>query len=187
MTDERLCYVGEETRFALSRGQVSSVYLGDGPVDWLKRPTVYVRWRDAEGKPGGTFYLFHGEVRSLTQAGRKASALHKKIRSWLERGTVHAAAPRPLAELSAPAYGSVTSLSPAEVFGASKFVGSMILLTGFALILGVALGLSPAGLLYAVALTASTCLLDRVPYLLKRQPAEESAPYQQGAWAETEA
>jgi hypothetical protein len=67
----------------------------------------------------------------------------------------------------------------------------MLLLSGFALILGVAFGLSPAGLLYAVALTASTCLLDRVPYLLKRQPAEdvaaEPAPYQQGALAETEA
>ena len=190
LTDERLCYVGEETRFALGREQVTAVYLGDGPVDWLKRPTVYVRWHAPERDAGGTFYLFHGEARSLREVGRKASALHARIRSWLERAAPHPAASQKLAELSAPAYGSVTSLSPAEFLSASKFVGSILLLSGFALILGVALGLPPSGLAYAVALIICTCLIDRALFVLKRKPAAEDAaeptPYQQGAWAETE-
>ncbi len=190
LTDERLCYVGEETRFALKREQVAAVYLGDGPVDWLKRPTLYVRWRDREGNAGGTFYLYHGEVRSLRQSARKASVLYTQIRSWLERAATHPTASQPLTELSAPAYGSVTSLSPAEFLSTAKVVNGIIVLSVFALILGVAFGLSWAGIGYAVALTISVCLLDRVPYILKRKPAAEDAaepaPYQQGAWAKSE-
>lgn len=190
LTDEQLCYVGEETRFALRREQVEAVYLGDAAADWPRRQLPYVRWRDAEGNAGGTFYLTPGEARSLLQTGRKASALCDQIHSWLWRGSVYPAASPPLAELTAPAHGPVTSISPAEFLSTAKFVSSTIMLCLFTVVLGVAFRFSGAMLVYAVTLTVSTCLLDRVPHVLKRAPAKEDSgeppSYQQGAWAESE-
>ncbi|HWS99963.1 MAG TPA: M48 family metalloprotease [Pyrinomonadaceae bacterium] len=190
LTDEQLCYVGEETRFALRREQVEAIYLGDGPADWPRRPPVYVRWRDAESNSGGTFYLTHGEVRSLWQARRKASALCDQLHSWRWRGSVHPAASRQLAQLSAPAHGPVTSVSPAEFFSTAKFISSTIMLSLFTLVLGVAFRLHPAMLLYALIVTVSVCLIDRIPHLLRQARKTEGSPgppsYQQGTWAETE-
>ena len=60
----------------------------------------------------------------------------------------------------------------------------------FTLVLGIAFRFSGAMLVYALALTVSTCLLDRIPQLLNRAPATQDAgeppSYQQGTWAETE-
>ncbi|HJU53346.1 MAG TPA: M48 family metalloprotease [Pyrinomonadaceae bacterium] len=190
LTDEQLCYVGEETRFALKREQVAAVYMGDGPVDWIKRPTIYVRWRDNESDADGTFYLWPGEASSAWQARRKTPTLYGELRSWLGRGSVYPAASQPLAQLSAPAYGSVTSVSPAEFFTAAKLVSSTIMLSLFTLVLGIAFRFSGATLIYALALTVATCLLDRVPHLRngasKKEDSGEPPSYQQGAWAETE-
>ncbi len=190
LTDEQLCYVGEETRFALKREQVEAIYLGDGPPGWPRRPPVYVRWRDAESNAGGTFHLVHGAPRSLRQVRRKSAALCGRLGSWLERESADPAAPQQLAQLSAPAHGPVTSLSPAEYFTSAKFVSSTIMLSLFTLVLGVAFRFSGAMLVYALALTVSSCLIDRLPYILKRAPKPEDAaeppPYQRGAWAETE-
>ncbi|HYG80628.1 MAG TPA: hypothetical protein VD861_09590, partial [Pyrinomonadaceae bacterium] len=190
LTDEQLCYVGEETRFALRREQVEAVYVGDGPADWPRRPHVYVRWRDAGGDAGGTFYLTHGEVRSLRQSKSMAAALYGQLRTWLGRGSAYPAATRQLAQLSAPAHGPVTSVSPAEYSSTAKFVTSTIMLSLFTLVLGIAFRLSAAMLLYALAVTVSVCLIDRIPHLLRYARKTEDAPepptYQQGAWAETE-
>jgi Zn-dependent protease with chaperone function len=200
LTDDRLCYVGEETRFALNRAQVVDVYLGAGPVDWIKRQTLYVRWRDEERNAEGTFYLYSGEVRSLWQARRKVLELYKQVRSWVERETAFPVTSEPLNRLNAPAYGSVTSISPATLLSFGLFVNSLIMLSVFTSVLGVALSFSWAGIGYALALTVSICLLDNLPRFLHRETAnevqasqtmdnvnaDELSDYQPGVLVETE-
>jgi len=47
---ELLSYQGEEVRFSLARGEISSINLGPGPIGWFKVPSVYLTWRDSAGR-----------------------------------------------------------------------------------------------------------------------------------------
>ncbi|MDT4955880.1 MAG: endopeptidase [Acidobacteriota bacterium] len=192
LTDEKLCYVGEETRFALRRDQVIDVYLGDGLPNWIRGKNLYIKWRDEERGTDGTFYLSPGGAGSLLQVRRKVHALYGQIQSWLKQQSTFPVPIASLAGLSTPAHGTVTSQTPRAVFNSRAFFNGMFTLVMFTFALSVAFKLQRASILYAVATSVLINILDRVPRLLNREPTEgrEDASklraYQPGELVETE-
>jgi hypothetical protein len=106
---DRLCYHGEQAKFVLSREQVTQVCLGPGMPRWWPVPYVYVSWHDPERGTSGVFHLRPGQVRSMRELRRASLDLEKTLQQWRQQGAAEAELPAPLAELSSPSLGDVTS------------------------------------------------------------------------------
>jgi hypothetical protein len=111
LAGDRLCYVGEQTCFALRRDQVTEVLLGLGPPGWLASQRLYITWQDGPDGTGGTFSLRVAERYSLGAGRRQTTLFAEKVRAWW-KGTETATLPAPLAVLAAPSFGGVVGESP---------------------------------------------------------------------------
>jgi STE24 endopeptidase len=107
---DRLCYWGEESRFALPRDQIISVRVGPGTVGWMKAAAIYITWHDGEKATNETFSIRAAAVHSLLQMSKAAGPLFHRIESW-RSGALEPEDPREkLAELAPPAFGEVTNV-----------------------------------------------------------------------------
>jgi Zn-dependent protease with chaperone function len=175
LSAERLCYSGEETRFALGRDEVVDIYLGDSQPLWMRQKHLYVRWRDRERGTGGTFYLLAGEARSLLEARRKVSSLYRELRDWHERAAAYPADAEQLQPLSSPGYGVVTGQPMRERFTRRTFLISTLQLACFTLVLSVGARLPLWGVGYALGIVIGVSVLDQLPKVFqhvseKRRP-----------------
>src|SRR5262249_34837083 len=134
---DRLCYVGEQTRFALRRDQVTSLYLAPGFPRWCSSPVLYITWVDQERS--GTINLRTGDARSMRQMGRETQALEQTLQRWPggDSSGTKSPAERPpaLAGLSSPAIGEVTAAPLQALRKPSAWLrdSGVIFLLGFAL------------------------------------------------------
>jgi Zn-dependent protease with chaperone function len=172
---DRLAYLGEQTRFALRREQVTDVRVGQGPPNWFGLQAVYVTWREDTGGEARTFTVRPGAERSLWQLRREVPRLAERLRTWREPATTDPP-PAPLAELGPLRIGTVTSLSPRDAVSRRSLLGGLILVlvaaaaacVGF----GVPFGWSEGGAAWGVlAVVALLVLLQPVPYWRYREPA----------------
>src|SRR5260221_10364699 len=53
LRSDRICYWGEETRFALRRDQIIAIKLGPSTPNLLRSHRVYIAWRDVAGSTCG--------------------------------------------------------------------------------------------------------------------------------------
>jgi hypothetical protein len=111
LTADRLCYWGEETRFALHREQVISVEAGPGMPDWLRTRFLYVRWRTSDGDQEVTFNLRPTEVKSVWTMQRAFDELQRRIASWQTGPPTSEPEPSGVESLPLPPAGAVTSTS----------------------------------------------------------------------------
>lgn len=74
----RLCYVGEHTRFALCPTQINQIALEKGQQG--KHSSVCIVWHD--GACHRTFKLYLCDGASLGQAGRRIREMQQQIRRW---------------------------------------------------------------------------------------------------------
>jgi hypothetical protein len=107
---DRLCYWGEETRFALRRDQVTDIKLGLGSPHLFRLYRVYVAWRDAERSTCGVFSMASAEPGTILTIGRRTKALLAQLLQWQKAGSP--AAPAGVGSLSSPRFGNVTGTSP---------------------------------------------------------------------------
>lgn len=178
---ERLCYVGEQTRFALRRDQVTDLRRDQGVPRWWPVQYLYVSWHDAEQGKSGTFNVRAGQVRSMRQLDRATAELAEALRRWWEEPTT-AEVPAPLAELAPPCIGEVTS-APVEslIKGRSLFGQTYLLVVlGAALsyVLGLPFGVKEDWLGAYVPLVAGLALwISIVPVWWRcRRAAKEPVP-----------
>jgi len=143
-SEDRLCYAGEEARFALRREQISGLRLGPGPAGWWRTERVYVSWGDAQRATSGTFHLTPLAAGSIRQLRRRVQELARELQDWRERAAARPALSPALTELATPAIGEVTSLALSAVFAPGKIAKSLVLLAfiafGFALVFGLSFG-----------------------------------------------
>jgi Zn-dependent protease with chaperone function len=125
----RLCYVGEQTRFALHAEQVTEIRLGPGGPGWWRAPRVYITWRDEERGAGGTFNLRPAAARSMRELAREARGLEKQLQAWREGSSAPRPLPEPLSGLEPPEIGAVTSLSPRTLASGRGLAGNLFLLS----------------------------------------------------------
>jgi hypothetical protein len=181
LNGDRLCYVGEQTRFALRREQITQMRLGPGMRRWLSVPYLYLTWQDPERGPGGTFNVRAAEITSMVQLARATHALEQNLRQWWEQPTAPADLPPPLAELTTPALGEVTGAPVQAQFNPRVLpvnVGFIALLgAGVSLLCGLPFSLEDGGLAWYVPIVAGLmAILEVLPLWTARRPLPEKSP-----------
>jgi Zn-dependent protease with chaperone function len=172
---DRLCFAGDQTRFALRRDQVMEIALGPGGPGWWGGPRVYVTWRDEETGRGGTFNLRPGDARSMRQLRRETRACEKQLRSWWAQPPATVLA-LPLRDLSLPGGETVTSASPGDLLNERTFLRTLlfvaVLAAGASVLFGLPLNvMEPGSAVSAIVIACATAIFQWVPYFRYREPA----------------
>jgi hypothetical protein len=145
---DRICYWGEEARFALTRSQVTALRLAAGPPGWFGPQSIYISWADGENT--GTFNLRVGDVSSTHEMARQTRLFAERLQSWVERPPYHRDLPPALAKLGAPQFGAVTGASPGAGTKPRAIFGTTILLWFVGWAVSVLFGLPVLGLTYPI-------------------------------------
>jgi hypothetical protein len=82
LTRERLVYLGDQTSFSVTRGQIASLRVGPGSVEPLHPEHVFVRWQPAEGAAPEVFSLASTQGPTLRACQTTVGALEARIRRW---------------------------------------------------------------------------------------------------------
>jgi len=109
---DRLCYWGEETRFALARNEVASLRTGPGFPSWFRARFLYVTARNADGR-AYVFNLRPFDVRSALGMKRSLADLERRLKLW--QSDPFSGAPPSLLDPGPFRVGEVTSSSPGDV------------------------------------------------------------------------
>jgi hypothetical protein len=181
LTGDRLCYVGEQARFALTRAQIIEARMGPGHPSWQARPLFYITWRDPVLGINQTFYLRAGNAATCHGISRETVALAERVRVWRQEQDQPAELPAALAVLTTPERRAVTgspagrSLTPKSVLSLLRLYAFLAL--GVSLLAGLSLrvfspltlSLSPGEGWYVLAVSALTVIFQIIPTVRYRQ------------------
>ncbi len=109
---DRLCYYGEETKFALRRAQVTSIVLGPSIPALVANRRIYIAWKDSDLGRSGAFNFGCIEGGSILEFKRKTIQLEKTLQNWWKASADSRPLPAKLAALQSPLIGAVTGVSP---------------------------------------------------------------------------
>jgi hypothetical protein len=173
LAGDRLSFVGEHARFALTAEAVVGIRIGRGLPGWLPTRRVYITWRDPVTDAGGTFAVWPGAARSTLRLRIATKAFADRLRGW-QAGERTAQPPMALADLGPPAFGTVHGVSPADVVPFRAWLKSFLLLgpltAGLCLLAGVPFDLTVlSGGGYVLAVTAAALAAQALPYWLARE------------------
>jgi Zn-dependent protease with chaperone function len=107
---DRLCYWGEETRFALRRDQIRAIHLGNGIPSLLPSKRIYVAWKNDDCGSCGVFNISCGNADSTLHANHLSADLAQRLETWWKASSpattpLHAE----LANLTSPQVRAITS------------------------------------------------------------------------------
>lgn len=132
---DRLQFVGEQTRFALSAAEVESIVLGPGGPSWWKFERIYVRWKESAKESAnarsGVFNLYLLEPGSMWKVRAEVRALCRRLQAWQQQPQQQTAVRPELANLQAPNLGDVSCLSPRKLGSAQvtlRLLGKLLFL-----------------------------------------------------------
>lgn len=111
---DRLCYYGEEAKFALRQNQITAIKLGNGIPALLPSKRIYVAWKDGERGACGVFNIACGKAGSTLHANKLTKELAQRLQAWWQTSPITRPLPSQLAELTSPEVRAVTSQNPAE-------------------------------------------------------------------------
>jgi heat shock protein HtpX len=163
---DRLCYAGEQARFALAREQVLSVHAAAGPARLFKPwRRVWIEWQAETSS--GTLQLVLLDELSRRGNDRRSELLAGRIQDWLARSPIELPAPPLLEELGPPRLGAVTSAAPGDGLRLQDHLMALLLPLGAAVVLGLLAGLpSDPGQPGSIGAAALAAGLGRLALLL---------------------
>ncbi len=169
---DSLCYLGEETRFALRRDQIVDIHLGPGFPSWWPTRRIYVSWKDESSGSARTVNLGPADSGSARKLYRDTAALGKELQHWF-RDTSMTVFALPDFELpGSPALGAVTSQSPCQFGTARRYVSDAVLMVVISVLVASLFGLwdsfAALGVLYTTFVAVLVFAGLRVPYSLYR-------------------
>jgi len=176
---DRLVYVGEETRFALTRDQVRGIERILGAPGWIRSERLRIDWEDATTGRTGGFIVRPAEVGSMRESRAAARVFEARLAAW-RLGGEGATTFAPGEGLTSPVLGEVTSLSPRAFVSARQVIGSFALIGLLSLLACVLVGMTGAwaafaGLPYVVLVALATHLVVMLPILRWREGAPAPA------------
>ena len=170
---DRLCYLGEQARFALQKDQVVRVKLGSGGPSWFGLRRVYVDWRDDNGN------ILHLNFRpadapSMRRIGPMASQLRDRLLRWQVSPSDESAVPSQLAALGPPSIGQIPSQSLDQVVGYGRLIFACFnsLVTSAIICFIAGLPFRPGGggqALYVLAVGLWLWVLQAMPILVHKR------------------
>jgi Zn-dependent protease with chaperone function len=156
---DRLSYVGEQVRFSLSRQEIEGVCLGQGGASWWKFPRVYVRFKQADGRPF-VFSLASLEPSSIWNVSRQAAQLFECLQDF--RTSFSGRTPSNMPEWSSLTVGEITSRSPRELGNLKTNIQFLIYLFPLAVVVNALLHTD--ALCYVLGTTVLTRLIESIPH-----------------------
>ncbi len=111
---DRLCYYGEEAKFALRQNQITAIKLSDGMPSLLPTKRIYIAWKDEERGAGGVFNIGGGKGGSTLHANKLTAEIAQRLQAWWKTPPITRPMPAQLAELRSPETRAVTCQNPAE-------------------------------------------------------------------------
>jgi len=169
---DRLCYWGEETRFALRREQISQIRLGPGHPAWWPTHRLYIAWKDIEKGTSGTFNFVTADSVSIRKMYAETAALAERLQVWHRESSLPSGIPSELASLAPPALGEVTCLSPRQLVTARSYWWGSLYVALLAGLVAMLFGLFEAGggwgVAYTMFVAIFTAIASLVPYTLYR-------------------
>lgn len=129
---DRLCYVGEETRFSLRRDQIVAIQLGPGMPSWFRARIPYIVWRESPSSPSIIFNVRPLAVRSVRTMNRAALQLEKQFESWRSGSNPASSFSTACDELPLPDVRAVTGTSLNEAGKPERLPGLFILVASIA-------------------------------------------------------
>jgi len=159
---DRLCYYGEETKFALRRGEVSAIVLGPGVPGMLTTRRIYIAWKDVDLGRSGTFNLGCIEGGSILELKRKTTELESILQNWWKPSAEARPLPPQLAELRSPIIGTVTGVAPNVNWRFGRVFKELILTGVIATVVAVLCGLpfQLIAYLFSIPLAATERLIQ---------------------------
>jgi STE24 endopeptidase len=137
---DRLAYVGEETRFALRRDEIESIELRPYRPRLAPEQMVVIRWRDRKTPGSGAFYLQRFEARRGRDKFKAENEITKRLRAW-KTGTVDdGTVPAVVAALSAPGIPEVSADSYNKMYNAKMLTWSLLFAAGVGIASSLVLG-----------------------------------------------
>jgi hypothetical protein len=138
---DRLCYIGEETRFALRREHIAAISLAPGFPGLLRPRRVFVAWKDDEAGRSGTFNIGSLDGSSALALRRDVEHLFQGLDSWRKSASQTRALPPQLADLVAPDIGKVTAGSAQKMWKPRRLFTELLWTAIFASVGAVLFGL----------------------------------------------
>ena len=129
---DRLCYVGEETRFSLRRDQIVAVELGPGMPSWFRARILYIVWRESPASPSVIFNVRPLAVGSLRAMNRAVLHLERQFESWRAGSNSTSAFSTACDELPLPDVRAVTGTSLSEAGKPERLPGLFVLVASIA-------------------------------------------------------
>ncbi len=123
---ERLCYVGEESRFSLRRDQLVAVELGPGFPGWFGARSLYIVWRNPESGFSAIFNVRPFAVRSVLAMNRALAELAQRIAAWRAASVSSPAISTACEQLPLPQVRAVTGTSLADALKGRAYPGFVI-------------------------------------------------------------
>jgi hypothetical protein len=159
---DRVCFWGEETRFALRRHQISQIRLRPGHASWWPSHRLYITWKDEEKGTGGTFNLVPADSSSLGKMYAETAALAERLQGWHCGTSFPSGIPAALETLASPALGEVTCVSPRLFGSAGVHVMGSIYVALAALLVAMLFGLFEAAGGWGVSYTMGVAILNTI-------------------------
>ena len=120
LRSDRLCYCGEETKFALRQDQISAIKLAGGGPALIPSKRIYIAWKDNESGACGVFNIICGNPDSSLHSNKLTAELEQRLRAWWKTPPATRPLPPPLAELTSPEVRAVTSQIPGQQWKPKK-------------------------------------------------------------------
>lgn len=167
-----LCYIGNETRFALRPQDVRGVRLGQGEPDWFAIPRVYIDWWDERCGQLRSWSVYPKKPCGLWEFRRLSGELLAAVELWRTQPASFPETPVTMQEVAAPSVGEVTSRSFRSLFNMGATL--KILSTWMLLAAVICTVLKVPGLWYVWSVIAVVKVYNNLPYWLYKEPREAS-------------
>jgi Zn-dependent protease with chaperone function len=136
---DRLCYWGEETKFALRPDQITAITLAPGMPGLLPPWRIYFAWKNEELGTSGVFNIGCVNGASTLLLRKQSSKLAECLKIWWKSRPTERPLPGPLATLRSPQIGAVTGAVP--LFSPGKVLSELFLTAIFAMVGAILCGL----------------------------------------------
>lgn len=138
---ERLCYIGDQIRFGLSREQIVDVRLGQGVPDWIGEPRTYIEWRIEPGTPVQFWNLVPKDPFTMLGNRRQCIELAAELKRWKSRAVEYPELPDVLESLPAPVLREITNRKLKSAVSFGRFLKVALLSQVLVLVVWIVLGL----------------------------------------------
>ena len=141
LRSDRICYVGEETAFALRHDQIADLRLGPGNPNWLKNQRIYIAWKDEAKPASGVFSIAAANAETAIKLRTWTSQLFQQLNRWRNARAAARPLPEALAKLETPVLRDVTSHAPGASLKGQRFTKELLLTGIFAVFVALLFGL----------------------------------------------